>query len=54
MTDTPRPEDVPADADPVCDQCKLPAAWNKLQMAWQHAEAADAAVCDLLFGNGRR
>jgi hypothetical protein len=43
-----RPEDVPADADPVCGSCKLPAVWRSDH--WEHAEVADAVICDLLFG----
>jgi hypothetical protein len=47
MPDSPRPEDIPADTDPVCGRCKLPAAW--VNEHWVHAELADAAICELLF-----
>jgi len=47
MTETIRPEDIPADADPVCGKCKRPAAW--INGAWQHAEVADAVFCGLIF-----
>lgn len=43
-----RPEDIPADADPVCDACKLPAEYDSGE--WRHVQAADAVFCSILKG----
>ena len=48
MTETISPEDVPADADPVCDACKLPA--EHAGGAWRHVNVADAVFCSILKG----
>ena len=50
MPEQVRPEDVPEDVQPVCGRCQMPAAWNG--KAWEHAEAADAAFCQLVMSGG--
>lgn len=43
-----RPEDIPADADPVCDACKLPAEHDGGE--WRHVQVADEVFCSILKG----
>lgn len=50
MPEVTRPGDIPADTNPVCGKCSMPAEYNDIAGGWQHAEAADAVFCGLVFG----
>lgn len=51
MTGDITPDQVPDDADPVCGRCKRLAAW--VGDHWEHAHAADAVFCGILFPPGQ-